>query len=85
MAASKLGLLLWFRLLEGDLGGGGNGQHVDHVLGDPCMHRVHGWVVTKLGPGSNVGTVVLLARDDAAVLLDGNRLEHTAQAGGCSC
>ena len=48
MAASKLGLLLWFRLLEGDLGGGGNGQHVDHALGDAGMHRVHGWVVTGL-------------------------------------
>ena len=72
MAALKLGLLLRFRLLEGDLGGGGNGQHVDHALGDPCMHRVHGWVVTQLGPGSNVGTVVLLARNDAALLPDGN-------------
>ena len=57
--------------LEGDLGGGGNGQHVEHALSDACMHSVHGWVVTKLGPGSNVGTVVLLARDDAALLLDG--------------
>ena len=28
--------LNWFRL-EGDLGGGGNGQHVDHALGDACM------------------------------------------------
>ena len=71
MAASKLGLLLWFRLLEGDLGGGGNGQHVENALSDACMHSVDGWVVTKLGPGSNVGTVVLLARDDAAHLLDG--------------
>ena len=62
--------LNWFRL-EGDLGGGGNGQHVEHALSDACMHSVHGWVVTKLGPGSNVGTVVLLARDDAALLLDG--------------
>ena len=85
MAASKLGLLLWFRVLEGDLGGGGNGQHVDHALGDAGMHRVHGWVVTGLGLGSNVGTVVLLARDDAALLLDGNLLDHAAQAGGCSC
>ena len=56
MVASKLGLLLWFRLLEGDLGGGGNGQHVDHALG-PC---------------NNVGTVVLLARDVAALLPVGN-------------
>ena len=34
--------------------------------------RVLGWVVTKLGPGSNVGTVVLLASDDAALRLDCN-------------
>ena len=47
--------LNWFRL-EGDLGGGGNGQHVDHALG-PC---------------NNVGTVVLLARDVAALLPVGN-------------
>ena len=72
MAASKLGLLLWFRLLEGDLGGGGNGQHVDHALGDAGMHRVHRGVVPGLGLGSNVGTVVLLARDNAALLPDGN-------------
>ena len=34
--------------------------------------RVLGWVVNKLGPGSNVGTVVLLARDVAALLPVGN-------------
>ena len=85
MAASKLGLLLWFRLLEGDLGGGGNGQHVDHALWR-CWHaqspRMGGH---RTGLGSNVGTIVLLARNDAAVLLDGNLLDHAAQAGGCSC
>ena len=55
---------------------------MEDALGDACMHCVHGWVVSKLGPGSNVGTVVLLARDDAALLLDGNLLDYTAQAGG---
>ena len=29
-----------------DLGGSGNGQHVDHALGDAGMHRVHRGLVT---------------------------------------
>ena len=45
----------WFCLSEGDLGGSGNSEQVDHALGNAVGHRVYRRVVAGLGGNVDTG------------------------------